>query len=212
MAAGYSGAISPLRRLQGRYFDRRDASSRRRPKARAKSFSAGGGGLGGGAGRGRALWRACAGDEAAEPLVVQAYFGIDAQLVRKLSTKGDDHAVVRHLAAIRNLGVGFVRANVDWVSLEPLPPTPAGRSYDFTTHDRLGGAARYQRASLADHRHWGDHAGLESTHEERSSSRRILDLPRAQIRRTRNIGSAWRTPRLRPPIRPRSSNGKASRA
>ena len=61
---------------------------------------------------------------------------MNGQLVRELSTRGDTGAVGLHLSAISELGVDFVRANTDWVSLEPVAPGPGGASYDFSTHDR----------------------------------------------------------------------------
>ncbi|MDQ3758333.1 MAG: cellulase family glycosylhydrolase [Actinomycetota bacterium] len=48
-------------------------------------------------------------------------------------------ALDRHLASIENLGTSFVRANLDWPQLEPVPPA-GSHAYNYHVLDRWVGA------------------------------------------------------------------------
>ena len=69
------------------------------------------------------------------PAVPGGFFGVNAQLLQPLPSRGAVAQLQAHLDSLAQLRVDFARANLDWRIIEPLPPTAAGRSYDFTTTD-----------------------------------------------------------------------------
>jgi hypothetical protein len=70
-----------------------------------------------------------------EPVVAPGFFGINGQALRPLAEDGDVALLDRHLAQLAAGGVDFVRANVDWPRLEPMPPRRDGHRYDFSGLD-----------------------------------------------------------------------------
>lgn len=61
---------------------------------------------------------------------------MNAQILRQVSMEGHERLVDRHLENIAALGVGSVRASVDWHSLEPSPPVAGQRQLDWAAHDK----------------------------------------------------------------------------
>ena len=81
-----------------------------------------------------AIGSGCGGSPEGEG-VDEKYFGVNAQLVPIQLAQGDAAGATQQVEAIADTGVDFVRANADWVSLEPVPPSGAGRTYDFSQSD-----------------------------------------------------------------------------
>jgi hypothetical protein len=76
------------------------------------------------------------GDEtiAASPVPAH-FFGINAQLLQPLPTTGRTADLELQLTSLDQLGVDFVRANLDWRIIAPRPPQAGRSSYDFATTD-----------------------------------------------------------------------------
>ena len=64
-----------------------------------------------------------------------SFFGMNAQRLPPRLAAGQTAQVNRSLAEIRSLGVSFVRATVDWQTLEPDPPRNGVHSYRFDALD-----------------------------------------------------------------------------
>jgi hypothetical protein len=63
------------------------------------------------------------------------FFGMNAQRLPPRLAAGQTAQVNRSLAEMRALGVSFVRATVDWQTLEPNPPRDGVHSYRFDALD-----------------------------------------------------------------------------
>jgi hypothetical protein len=61
--------------------------------------------------------------------------GINGHVLRALSIQGDVAALDTHLEAIADSEIAWVRANVDWVSLEPAAPEDGKHRFDFAQTD-----------------------------------------------------------------------------
>jgi hypothetical protein len=85
------------------------------------------------------------GETVAAPPVPPGFFGVNAQLLQPLPTTGRDAELELQLASLDDLGVDFVRANLDWRIIEPRPPETTRSTHDFVTTDAWV-------AALADHR------------------------------------------------------------
>ncbi|MGH2950980.1 MAG: hypothetical protein ACRDKX_02915, partial [Solirubrobacterales bacterium] len=64
-----------------------------------------------------------------------ARFGVNAQRVQLLPAVGRVDEMERQLDSIAELGLGFVRTNLDWRALQPLPPDGGGDDFDWRTTD-----------------------------------------------------------------------------
>lgn len=88
-----------------------------------------------------ALAVGCGGGPGAEkprvaPAALKAgFFGINGQLLRPMAADGRGALLERHLTAIEDLDLDFVRASMHWSALEPSAPTRSGRAYDLRTTD-----------------------------------------------------------------------------
>jgi hypothetical protein len=63
------------------------------------------------------------------------YYGINGQALRLMAGDGRLRLLKRQLGQLQRLHVSFVRANLDWLQLEPNPPVDWRHAYDFSTHD-----------------------------------------------------------------------------
>jgi hypothetical protein len=63
------------------------------------------------------------------------FYGVAGHVLRLWSAEGRTSLVDRHLARISELGLSFVRANLDWTTLEPAAPVNGQHRYDFRSHD-----------------------------------------------------------------------------
>lgn len=68
------------------------------------------------------------------------YFGINGSVLWLLARDDRMELLDRHLSEIEKLGLPFVRANLDWIQLEPESPVGGRRSYDYAKIDRWVGA------------------------------------------------------------------------
>lgn len=68
------------------------------------------------------------------------YFGINGSALWLMARDDRMELLDRHLSEIGELGLPFVRANLDWIQLEPEPPTGGRRTYDYAKIDRWVGA------------------------------------------------------------------------
>lgn len=73
--------------------------------------------------------------EPASKTLPAEFYGVSGHVLRLASAEGHSSLVDRHLARISELGLSFVRANLDWTTLEPSPPVDGERKYDFRSHD-----------------------------------------------------------------------------
>jgi hypothetical protein len=63
------------------------------------------------------------------------FFGVNGVVLRAWSSQGRHELVERHLEAIEQTGIEFVRAHLGWQRLEPAPPQGGRHAYDFGDAD-----------------------------------------------------------------------------
>lgn len=67
--------------------------------------------------------------------MANGYWGINGQGLRLMTVTGQLELLDRHLSEVNSFGLAFVRANLDWLQLEPSAPAKGRHSYEFDTHD-----------------------------------------------------------------------------
>lgn len=69
------------------------------------------------------------------PDVPPDFFGVNAQLLQPMPSRGQGALMERQLESLEGLGVDFVRANLDWQLIEPRAPAGGEHTYDFSSTD-----------------------------------------------------------------------------
>lgn len=81
------------------------------------------------------LLASCGEDEQGPVRIPDEYYGVAGHVLRLMAGNGQLERLDRHLEQVERLDLAFVRANLDWLQLEPNAPAGGKRSYEFRTHD-----------------------------------------------------------------------------